>query len=75
MRKKLKLLRVEYDLSQEEMAKKCGVTRSTYSHIEKGHRKGSMDFWLGLKAAFPDIEISEMAKVEKKRAKQTESNS
>lgn len=64
MRKKLKLLRVEKGLTQEEIAFLLGVTRTTYCNIENGKSKGSMTFWLGLKRAFPEIDIDEMAKIE-----------
>ncbi len=35
MKNKLKLLRVEFDLTQEQLAKKLGVTRQTIIAIEK----------------------------------------
>ena len=64
MRTNLKLLRVKYGLTQEEMAKRIGVTRTTYCNIENGKSEGGMFFWLGLKKAFPEIDIHEMTKVE-----------
>ncbi len=63
MRKNLKLLRVENDLTQADMATRLGVTRTTYCNIENGKSKGSMTFWLAVKRAFPEIDIDEMAKV------------
>jgi DNA-binding XRE family transcriptional regulator len=63
MRKNLKMLRIENDFTQEQMAIRLGVTRTTYCNIENGKSKGSMDFWLGVKRAFPDVDIEEMAKV------------
>jgi putative transcriptional regulator len=33
---RLKVARAEHDLSQEELAKRAGVTRQTISSIEKG---------------------------------------
>lgn len=64
MRKKLKMLRIEHDLTQGEMAKRLGVSRTTYCYIEKGKSNGTMSFWLGLKREFPEIDIDEMAKKE-----------
>lgn len=36
MKNKVKLARVEYDYTQQELAEKVGVTRQTISLIEKG---------------------------------------
>lgn len=68
MRKNLKMLRVENDFTQEQMAIRLGVTRTTYCNIENGKSKGSMTFWLAVKRAFPEIEIDEIIKV-KERAR------
>jgi DNA-binding XRE family transcriptional regulator len=68
MRKNLKMLRVENDFTQGEMAMRLGVSRTTYCNIENGKSKGSITFWLGVKRAFPEIEIDEMTKL-KERAK------
>ena len=62
MRKTLKHLRVENDLTQEEMSKRIGVSRVAYCNIEKGKRKGGLSFWLAVKKAFPEIDINELAK-------------
>ena len=40
---KLKLARAALDLSQEELAKKCGVSRQTISAIEKGDYNPSVN--------------------------------
>lgn len=53
----LKMLRAKYNLNQNEMAKKGGVTRPAYSYIENGKSKGSMSFWLKLEAAFPEDDV------------------
>ena len=66
MRKNLKMLRIENDFTQEQMAMRLGVTRSTYCNIENGKSKGSMDFWLGVKRAFPEVNIEEMAEVKER---------
>lgn len=64
MRKNLKLLRVEHDLTQAQMAERLGVSSRCYGSIEKGRSNGELDFWLKLKAEFPAISIEEMAKKE-----------
>lgn len=58
----LKHLRVEYDLTQEEMAVKCGITRTAYNLIENGKSKGSGRFWLAVQKAFPNENITELSK-------------
>ena len=52
MRMNLKLFRVEKNLSQDEMAKKIGCSRASYSAIESGQRGGRKTFWNDLQAAF-----------------------
>lgn len=52
MRKGLKMLRVKFGLRQEDMAKKCGTSLSTYNLIEQGKREGSEDFWLAVQEKF-----------------------
>lgn len=52
MRKDLKLLRVDHDYTQPEMAKVCGVSTSTYNLIELGKRPGSDEFWLNVQKVF-----------------------
>lgn len=58
-RTNLKLFRVKMKLSQEEMAKKIGYTRATYSAIECGKRTGRQEFWRDFQRAFniPDAEL------------------
>ena len=62
MLKNLKHLRVEYDLTQEEMAAKCGFTRTAYNLIENGKSKGSGRFWLAVQKAFPNENLTELSK-------------
>ena len=62
MRVNLKCLRVQHDLTQDQMAERLGVTRTTYNLIENGKSKGSVDFWLTLKREFPEADITEMTK-------------
>ena len=52
VRKRLKSLRALHDLTQDEMATRCGVSRTVYAKIEQGKRKGSSDFWIKLKHEF-----------------------
>lgn len=58
----LKCLRVKHQLSQDEMAKKIGCTRATYSAIENAKRGGRTKFWESLQSAFLlyDDEVSEL---------------
>ena len=67
MRKNLKLLRIENDLTQAEMAARLGVTRTTYCNIENGKSKGSITFWLCVKRVFPEIDIEELIKRKEKK--------
>lgn len=61
MQKRLELMafRARHDLSQQEMADKLGINRSTYAMIERGQRRGSDAMWATLQAAFgiPDAEM------------------
>ena len=46
------MFRCDKKLTQEEMAKKCEVSRATYALIEKGKRGGNLKFWDSLQDAF-----------------------
>ena len=50
--KSLKILRVRYDLTQEAMAQKLGMSRQAYAKIENGQAAGSISFWLKVQFAF-----------------------
>lgn len=64
MRINLKKLRLEAgNLTQEEMANRLGVSRVTYSFVESGKSKGSIDFWLAVEREFPEAKISELTLV------------
>lgn len=52
MRHELKVFRVMQNLTQDEMAAKTGVSRTTYNLIENGSRRGSQAFWLTLQETF-----------------------
>lgn len=59
----LRQLRVKLgNLSQEEMAKALGVSRSMYAAIENGKRYGTLKFWRKLQETFnvPKDEVFEM---------------
>ncbi len=66
MRKNLKILRIQNDLTQDGMADRLGVSRTGYINVELGKSKGSIDFWLKVKKEFPDADIEELVKVRKK---------
>lgn len=68
-RQALRLLRVKYDLTQEQMAERLGVDRGTYANIELGKRRGSIEFWETVQKEFniPDADmyaLQRMGKVE-----------
>lgn len=52
MRINLKVLRIRNKLTQDEMAYKCGVSRATYSRIEKGKINGKPTFWAKIQREF-----------------------
>lgn len=52
MRINLKVLRIRNRLTQYEFAYKCGVSRATYSRIEKGKINGKPTFWEKLQIEF-----------------------
>ena len=66
MRKNLQILRIDNDLTQEQMAERLGVTRTTYNRIENAESGGSIEFWLAVKREFPEVDIEEMTKVREK---------
>ena len=52
MRIELKLLRVKNQLTQQQLAQKLGVSCTMYNLIERGQRKGSIDFWTKIQQLF-----------------------
>lgn len=46
--KKMKIARIEADLSQEQLAKKVGVTRQTISLIESGKYNPSLKLCIAI---------------------------
>lgn len=67
MRTALKQFRIGHHLTQEEMAKKTGVSLKTYSYIENGVRSGKQEFWDNLQQAFSvsDAEMFPLQKIER----------
>lgn len=49
VRKELKKLRIDYDLSQKVMAEKLGISAGAYSLIENGKRHGNSKTWEKIK--------------------------
>ena len=66
IRTNLKIFRVKQGLSQEDMAKRIGCIRPTYSAIENAKRTGRKAFWSDLQFAFglTDDEIVELMKID-----------
>lgn len=56
LRNELTVLRAKARISQEELAKKIGVSRQTYSSIETGKREMSWTTFLALIAYFQNNE-------------------
>lgn len=52
MRTELKVLRVKYNLTQVEAAKKLEVSTATYNLIENGNRDGNVKLWRKVKKVF-----------------------
>ncbi len=49
MRLKLKSLRLEAGFTQDELAQKLNVARTTYTNIENGNRNPSFDLFFKIK--------------------------
>ena len=52
-------------MNQAELAELIGVSRATYSNVERGKRNGSIEFWSTLKNIF-DIADSDMWRLMRK---------
>lgn len=46
--KKIKIARIEYDLSQEQLAEKVGVTRQTIGMIESGNYNPTLNLCVAI---------------------------
>lgn len=64
-RRNLIIFRAKHGLNQQEMARRIGVSRSTYSEIENAKRNCSPSFLVKLQEAFnvPDEEMWALMKV------------
>lgn len=65
MRTNLKVLRVREGLTQEEMSEKLGISRVTYSFIERGERQGNYEFWKRVQETFniPDKRMYSLMRI------------
>ena len=57
MKKKVKnkgliKLRVDHDLTQEQLAEKCGVSKATINLVENGKNRGSKKLWQKIQEIF-----------------------
>lgn len=52
MRENLKRVRSELKYTQEDVAKKLGISRATYTNIELGNKKPSFDLAIKIKKVF-----------------------
>ena len=67
-RHKLYMLRCENKLTKGDMAKRTGVSRTTYTLIENGKRDGQQAFWSAVQREFniPDEEMYNYMKLEER---------
>ena len=65
MKNDLKVYRAKFDLTQEELANKVGVTRQTIISIEKGRYEPSLSLAFKL-ANYFDVKIEDIFSYEKK---------
>lgn len=65
MRKQIKILMIERDLTQGQLAELCGVTTQYMGNIVRGDSNGSYNFWetFKTKLEIPDTEIEKYKKV------------
>ncbi|SHE57754.1 putative transcriptional regulator [Marinitoga hydrogenitolerans DSM 16785] len=64
MKNKLKVYRAMFDITQEELAKKIGVSRQTINYIEKGKYSPSVSLALKL-AYFFNCKVEDLFILEK----------
>ena len=50
--KELIKLRVDHDLTQEDIATICGISKGTYNLVENGKSRGSKKVWQAIQAHF-----------------------
>ena len=66
MRTNLKVFRTDRKLRQTDIAYDLGVSRMTYSFIERGIRSGSAEFWQRLQRVYnvPNEEMYSLMKLD-----------
>ena len=64
-RHNLYMFRCDKKLTQAEISKMCGVSRSSYANIEQGRRDGTMKFWDKFQEVF-NISDSDLRKLRKR---------
>jgi transcriptional regulator with XRE-family HTH domain len=76
MRTNLKVFRTAHKLRQTDIAYELGVSRATYSFIERGIRSGSGEFWQTLQRVYnvPDEQMYTLMKLDEERTEQCETN-
>lgn len=69
MRTNLKVFRTARKLRQTDIAYELGVSRATYSFIERGVRSGSAEFWQKLQREYnvPDEQMYSLMKLDEER--------
>lgn len=72
MRTNLKVFRTAHKLRQTDIAYDLGVSRATYSFIERGERSGNAEFWQKLQRVYnvPDEQMYALMKVDEERTEQ-----
>lgn len=66
MRTNLKVFRTAHKLRQTDIAYELGVSRATYSFIERGIRSGNAEFWSKLQRTYnvPDEQMYQLMKLD-----------
>ena len=66
-RTNLKVFRTAHKLRQTDIAYDLGVSRATYSYIERGLRSGTAEFWSKLQSTYnvPDEQMYSLQKLDK----------
>lgn len=63
----MKVFRTAHKLRQTDIAYDLGVSRATYSYIERGLRSGTAEFWSKLQSTYnvPDEDMYALQKLDK----------
>lgn len=66
-RTNLKVFRTAHKLRQTDIAYDLGVSRATYSYIERGLRSGTAEFWSKLQSTYnvPDEDMYALQRLDK----------